>query len=95
MRSLGVFRLLFSSYCGLLGFGIILDVEGTVRNPFTLRVKLLILLTEPSSVTIHWKAAEQYFTLVLFVFQCYPVGNFDLNFVSSELVNTMENSCGF
>ena len=28
---------------------------------------LLILWTEPLSVTIHWKAVEQYFTVVLFV----------------------------
>ena len=25
---------------------------------------------------IHWKAVEQYFTVVLFVFQCNPVCNF-------------------
>ena len=24
-------------------------------------------------MTIHWKAVEQYFTVVLFIFQCYPV----------------------
>ena len=27
-------------------------------------------------MTIHWKAVEQYFTVVLFVFQFYPVCNF-------------------
>ena len=27
-------------------------------------------------VTIHWKAVEQYFTVVLFVSQFYPVWNF-------------------
>ena len=27
-------------------------------------------------MTIHWKAVEQYFTVVLFVFQFYLVGNF-------------------
>ena len=28
---------------------------------------MLILLTQPQSVTIHWKAVDQYFTVVLFV----------------------------
>ena len=28
-------------------------------------------------MTIHWKAVEQYFTVVLFVFQCYPLCSFD------------------
>ena len=28
------------------------------------------------SVTIHWKAVEQNFTVMLFVFQFYPVCNF-------------------
>ena len=28
------------------------------------------------NVTIHWKAVAQYFTVVLFVFQFYPVCNF-------------------
>ena len=27
-------------------------------------------------MTIHWKAVEQYFTELLFVFQFYPVCNF-------------------
>ena len=27
-------------------------------------------------MTIHWKAVEQYFTVELFVFQCYSVCNF-------------------
>ena len=27
-------------------------------------------------MTIHWKAVEQYLTVVLFVFQFYPVCNF-------------------
>ena len=27
-------------------------------------------------MTIHWKAVEQHFTAVLFVFQFYPVCNF-------------------
>ena len=27
-------------------------------------------------MTIHWKALEQYFNVVLFVFQFYPVCNF-------------------
>ena len=31
--------------------------------------KVLILWTEPLSVTTHWKALEQYFTVVLFVFK--------------------------
>ena len=34
-------------------------------------------------MTIHWKAVEQYFTVVMFVFQFYPVCNFGkfINFV--------------
>ena len=45
-------------------------------------------------MTIHWKAVEQYFTVVLFVFQFYPVCNFGgfINFglgtVRSERVKT-------
>ena len=46
-------------------------------------------------MTIHWKAVEQYFTVVLFVFQSYPVCHFG-KFVSfgrdtvrSERVNFM------
>ena len=27
-------------------------------------------------MTFHWKAVEQYFTVMLFVFQFYPVCNF-------------------
>ena len=44
-------------------------------------------------MTMHWKAAEQYFTVVLFVFQFYPVCNFGkfirfgLGIVRSERVN--------
>ena len=38
--------------------------------------KLFILWTEPLSVTIHWKAVEQSFSVVLFVVQFYPVCNF-------------------
>ena len=44
-------------------------------------------------MTIHWKAVEQYFTVVLFVSQFYPVCNFgkfiDFGFgnVKSERVN--------
>ena len=36
------------------------------------------------SVTIHWKAVEQYFTVLLFVFQFYSVCNFR-KFVNSGL----------
>ena len=36
-------------------------------------------------MTIHWKAAEQYFTVVLFVFQFYP----ELCTVSSERVKKL------
>ena len=36
------------------------------------------------SVTIHWKAVEQYFTVVLFVFQFYPVCNCE-TFISLTL----------
>ena len=36
-------------------------------------------------MTIDWKAAEQYFTVKLFVFQFYPVCNFGLGTVRSEL----------
>ena len=39
-------------------------------------------------MTIHWKAVEQYFTVVLFVFQAYPVCNFG-KFVDFGL-NTVE-----
>ena len=28
-------------------------------------------------MTIHWKAVEEYFTVVLFVFLCYPVCNME------------------
>ena len=31
-------------------------------------------------MTIHWKAVEQYFSVVLFVFQFYPVWNFGIFF---------------
>ena len=34
-----------------------------------------------------YQAVEQYFTVVLFVFQLYPVGNFGLGTVRSERVN--------
>ena len=50
----------------------------------------LILWTE--CVTIHWKAVEQYSTLVLFVFQFNPVctfgkfNNFGLGILASEMV---------
>ena len=27
-------------------------------------------------MTIHWKAVEQYFVVVLFILQCYPVCDF-------------------
>ena len=32
---------------------------------------------EPGNVTIHWKAVEQYFIVVLLGFQFYPVCNFE------------------
>ena len=35
-----------------------------------------ILWTASLSVTIHWKTVEQYFTVMLSVFQFYPVCNF-------------------
>ena len=37
-------------------------------------------------MTIHWKAVEQYFTVVLFVFQYYPVSSFGLGNVRSERI---------
>ena len=46
-------------------------------------------------MTIHWKAVEQYFTVVLFVFLSYPVCNFGkfisygLNTVRSEIVERL------
>ena len=46
-------------------------------------------------MTIHWKAVEQHFTVVLFVFQVYPVSNFGkcitfgLNAVRSERVSAL------
>ena len=36
-------------------------------------------------MTIHWKAVEQYFTVVLFVFQCNPGCNF-WEFINFDLV---------
>ena len=50
-------------------------------------------------MTIHLKAAEQYFTVVLFVSQIYPVCNFGkfINFglstVMSERINAMPTFC--
>ena len=38
--------------------------------------QLLIQWTDPLSVTVHWKAVEQYFTVVPFVFRFSPVCNF-------------------
>ena len=39
-------------------------------------------------MTIHWKAVEQYVTVVLFVFQFYPVCvSFGLGTVRTEKVN--------
>ena len=38
-------------------------------------------------MTIHWKAVEQYFTVVLFVFQFNPVCNFGIGTVMSERIN--------
>ena len=35
-------------------------------------------------MTIHWKAVEQYFAVVLFVFKFYPVYNFGLSTVRRE-----------
>ena len=46
-------------------------------------------------MTIHWKAVEQYFTLLLFVFQFYPLCNFGefikfgLAVVRNESVNNV------
>ena len=37
-------------------------------------------------MTISWKGVEQYFTVVLFVFQFYPVCNFGLDTVRSGRV---------
>ena len=50
-------------------------------NPLTPIVKhiqgfLTFDSMDGSVTTIHWKAVEQYFTVVLFVFQFYPVCNF-------------------
>ena len=48
----------------------------------TPRMKLWVIQSsltfdsKPSNVTIHWKAVEQYFNVMLFVFQFYPVCNF-------------------
>ena len=48
-------------------------------------------------MTIHWKAIEQYFTVVLFVFQFFPVCNFGkfasfgLGSVRGERVNKPRN----
>ena len=36
-------------------------------------------------MTIHWKAVEQYFTAVMFIFQFYPVCNFFENLSSLDL----------
>ena len=45
-------------------------------------------------MTLHWKAVEQYLTVVLFVFQFYPVCNFGkrLNF-GLGTVKSEENLC--
>ena len=46
-------------------------------------------------MTVHWNAVEQYVTVVLFVFQIYPDGNFGkfasfgLGTVRSEMVNAI------
>ena len=40
-------------------------------------------------MTIHWKAVEQYFTVVLFVFQSRKFISFGLGAVSSERVNPL------
>ena len=76
-------------------------------NPLTPRVKpwvvesflTLILWTDSKSVTIHWKAVEQYFTVVLFVFQSRSThwhfvifetfSNFGLGTVRSERINQL------
>ena len=72
-------------------------------NPLTLRVKPWVIqsfLTFDSmdrtlKCDIHWKAVEQYFTVVLFVFQSYPVCklgkfiNFGLRTVRSEGVQDL------
>ena len=42
-------------------------------------------------MTIHWKAVEQYFTVVLFVFQFYPVCNFAKSFSVFGLVLSGDN----
>ena len=52
-------------------------------------------------MTIHWKAVEHYFTMVLFVFQFYPVCNFGtfirfgLGTVRSERVNRLNQQLLF
>ena len=66
-------------------------------NPLSHRVKpwmiqsflTLTLWTEPSSETIHWKAVEQYFTVVLFVFQLHPVCNFIYHFLNTTATVTI------
>ena len=51
-------------------------------------------------MTIHWKAVEQCFTVVLFVFQFYPFCNFGtfihfgLGIVRSEEVYNLDNQRG-
>ena len=52
-------------------------------------------------MTLHWKAVEQYFTVVLFVFQFYPASNFGkfisfgLGNVRSERVEVFTNGDSF
>ena len=52
-------------------------------------------MNRPYEQTIHWKAVEQCFTVVLFVFQFYPVCNFvilDLDLALSGVKGSMNNS---
>ena len=46
------------------------SVHSDYFNPLSETLGKLVL-------TNHWKAVEQYCTVVLFVFQFYPVGNFE------------------
>ena len=63
-------------------------VQNRFFNPLTARVKPWVIQSsltfEAFGVTIHWKAVDQYFTVVLFVFQFYPVCNFG-KFMNFEL----------
>ena len=81
------------------------DVEKTHKlylhslliNPLNPTVKpwviqsFLAFDSKPYSVTIHWKAVEQYFILVLFVFQFYTLWSLKTNFSLNSRLGTVRS----